>query len=188
MKDAVFEVLRDAKAAAGLIVAIRTLFYKVRPLVQKYTDKTLDYDYFSQTLVPEYSSATIEALEGLYYEARGELHHPHDGTVTQLGTREVRDYTLPQWQFDKVLYIEKTGLQAQLAPYQLGQKYDMAHHLREGLSGGRVPGSAGAPRVPRHDDLRPARRRHSTGTTSPAPSARRPPACPTTTSRSSTWA
>ena len=25
-----------------------------------------------------------------------------------------------------MLYIEKTGLQAQLAPYQLGQKYDMA--------------------------------------------------------------
>ena len=54
VKDAVYEVLREAKAAAGLIVAIRTLFYKVRPLVQKYTDKTLNYDYFSQTLVPEY--------------------------------------------------------------------------------------------------------------------------------------
>ena len=45
--------------------------------------------------------------------------------MTQLGTREVKDYTLPTWQFDKVLYIEKTGLQAQLAPYQLGPKYDM---------------------------------------------------------------
>ena len=54
VKDAVFEVLRDAKAAAGLVVAVRTLFYKVRPLVQKYTDKELNYDYFSQTLLPEY--------------------------------------------------------------------------------------------------------------------------------------
>jgi hypothetical protein len=45
--------------------------------------------------------------------------------VTQLGTREVRDYKVPPWQFDKVLYIEKAGLEAQLAPYQLGQKYDM---------------------------------------------------------------
>ena len=77
MKDAVFEVLLDAKAAAGLIVAIRTLFYKVRPMVQKYTDKTLDYKYFSQTLVPEFERDR-EALEGLYYEPRGELHHPHD--------------------------------------------------------------------------------------------------------------
>ena len=88
IKDAVFEVLLEAKAAAGLIVAVRTLYYKVRPLVQKYTDKELNYDYFSQTLVPEYEREH-EALEGLYYEARGELHHPHDGTVTQLGTREV---------------------------------------------------------------------------------------------------
>ena len=29
-------------------------------------------------------------------------------------------------QFDKVLYVEKTGLAAQLAPYRLGERYDMA--------------------------------------------------------------
>ena len=46
MKDAVFEVLLQAKAAAGLIVAIRTLFYKVRPLVQTLTDTELNYKYF----------------------------------------------------------------------------------------------------------------------------------------------
>ena len=40
--------------APGLIVAVRTLYYKVRPLVQKLTDKKLDYKYFSQTLVPEF--------------------------------------------------------------------------------------------------------------------------------------
>ena len=124
IKDAVFGVLPAAKAAAGLIVAVRTLFYKVRPLFQKRTDKELDYKYFSQTLLPEYQREH-EVLDGLYYEPRGELHHPHDDTVTQLGTREVGDYEVPPWQFDKVLYIEKTGLQAQLAPYRLGQKYDM---------------------------------------------------------------
>ena len=81
-------MLPEAKAAAGLVVAVRTLFYKVRPLVQKRTDKELEYKYFSQTLLPEYQREH-EVLDGLYYEARGELHHPHDGTVTQLGTREV---------------------------------------------------------------------------------------------------
>ncbi len=35
LKDAVFEVMEEAKAAAGLIVAARTLYYKVRPLVQE---------------------------------------------------------------------------------------------------------------------------------------------------------
>ncbi len=72
-----FEVLPEAKTAAGDVVAARTLFYKVRPLIQKFTDKELDYSYFTQTLLPEYER-TIAPLPGLYYEARGELHHPHD--------------------------------------------------------------------------------------------------------------
>jgi hypothetical protein len=33
----------------------------------------------------------------------------------------VEEYDPPPWQFDKVLYVEKTGLQAQLARYQIGQ-------------------------------------------------------------------
>jgi hypothetical protein len=125
IKDAVYEVLLEAKVAAGEVVAARTLFYKVRPLVQQYTDAELDYRYFSQTLLPEYER-TVAPLQGLYYEARGELHHPHDGVVIPLGTREVEAYVPPSWQFDKILYIEKTGLAAQLAPYRLGQRYDMA--------------------------------------------------------------
>ena len=133
VKEAVFEVLVEAKEAAGHIVAARTLYYKVRPLVQKYTDEELKYSYFAQTLLPDYQRE-YGPLEGLYYEARGELHHPHDTTVTPLGTREVEDYKLPPWQFDKILYIEKTGLKTQLAPYRLGQKYDMAVIYGKGYS------------------------------------------------------
>ena len=125
LKNAVFEVLEEAKAAAGAIVAARTLFYKVRPLVQQFTDAELGYAYFSQTLLPEYER-TVAPLPGLYYEPRGELRHPHDDTVIPLGTREVEAYTPPRWQFDKVLYVEKKGLAEQLAPYRLGERYDMA--------------------------------------------------------------
>jgi hypothetical protein len=35
LKAAVFAGMPDAKAAAGLIVAARTLYYKVRPRLQK---------------------------------------------------------------------------------------------------------------------------------------------------------
>ena len=125
IKDAVFQVLPKAKAAAGKIVDVRTLFYKVRPLIQSLTDAELGYSYFAQTLVPEYQR-TVAKLDGLYYEGRGELRHPHDGLVIKLGTREVEAYIPPSWQFDKVLYIEKTGLAEQLEPYELGQRYDMA--------------------------------------------------------------
>ena len=91
IKDAVFEVLPQAKAAAGHVVAARTLYYKVRPLIQEFTDKELDYAYFSQTLLPEYER-TVAPLPGLYYEAarraappprrRGDpAGHPRSGGV-----------------------------------------------------------------------------------------------------------
>ncbi|MCI4674786.1 ATP-binding protein [Candidatus Mycolicibacterium alkanivorans] len=133
IKDAVFEVLAEAKASAGDVCAARTLFYKVRPLLQNYTDKELGYAYFSQTLLPEYER-TVAPLPGLYYEPRGELHHPHDDDVIPLGTREVEAYTPPPWQFDKVLYVEKKGLAAQLAPYRLGERYDMAVIFGQGYA------------------------------------------------------
>ena len=143
-----FEVLPEAKAAAGDTVAARTLYYKVRPLIQQYTDDELDYAYFSQTLLPEYER-TVAPLPGLYYEARGALHHPHDGQIIRLGTREVEAYIPPDWQFDKVLYIEKEGLEAQLAPYQLGQRYDMAIIYGKGFAVTACRESVGALRDPR---------------------------------------
>ncbi len=53
--------------------------------------------------------------------------------MIQLGTREVEAYIPPSWQFDKVLYIEKAGLEAQLAPYEIGQRYDMALIYGKGI-------------------------------------------------------
>jgi hypothetical protein len=87
----------------------------------------------AQHLLPDYQR-NIAELDGLYYEPRGELHHPHTGEVLRLGTREVEAYALPEWEFDKILYIEKSGLQAQLAAYQIGQRYDMAIIYGNGYS------------------------------------------------------
>ncbi len=56
-KEAVFKVLPDAmlKATGGLLPAgARAVFYQVRPLIQKYTEKELGYNYFSQTLLTDY--------------------------------------------------------------------------------------------------------------------------------------
>ena len=141
------------------IVAARTLYYKVRPLIQQFTDKELDYAYFSQTLLPEYER-TVAPLPGLYYEARGELHHPHDDEVIRLGTREVEAYMPPSWQFDKVLYIEKEGLEAQLAPYRLGQRYDMAIIYGKGYSPTACRNLLARSDIRDDEVLRPARRRH----------------------------
>ena len=93
--------------------------------IQQYTDKELGYAYFSQTLLPEYER-TVAPLPGLYYEARGALHHPHDGQVIRLGTREVEAYIPAVVAVRQGPLHREEGLAGQLAPYQLGQRYDMA--------------------------------------------------------------
>lgn len=133
IKAAVFNVLPEAKQLAGPTCGARTLYYQVRKLIQQFTDKELGGKYFSQELLPEYER-TVAPLPGVYYKARGELHHPHDGQAIKLGTREVEAYTVPPWQFDKVVYVEKEGLAEQLAPYRLGERYDMAFIFGEGYS------------------------------------------------------
>src|SRR5579871_3727162 len=112
LKEAVFYVLPEAwQAAAGTlgIASARTLYYQVRPRIQPYTSKDLDFNYFSQDLLTQYRELHGE-IEGLYYEPRGILYEPHSGAEVPLGTREVDAYTFPKWTYNKILYIEKKGL------------------------------------------------------------------------------
>ena len=70
LKDAVFEVLPEAKRRAGDTVAVRTLFYKVRPLIQQFTDDELDYAYFSQTPAARISAHRRRAARPVLRGAR----------------------------------------------------------------------------------------------------------------------
>lgn len=137
LKNAVFEVLPEAleKATGGGMypVSARTLYYQVRPLIQAYTQKELDYNYFSQQLLVEYQEL-FGPLELLYYDPRGCLYEPHTGRTVALGTREVDAYDFPDWVFDKVLYMEKKGLWSVLEVAQLAERYDMAVIAAEGYA------------------------------------------------------
>jgi len=125
LKDAVFYVLPAAMAAASgdgaYPVSARTLFYQVRPRIQEITGAELRYAYFSQTLLTQYQDEE-GSLTGLYYEPRGELHEPHTGVTTPL----ISSYVPPDWTFNKVLYVEKTGLWPVLKEAKLAERYDMA--------------------------------------------------------------
>lgn len=136
-KEAVFHVLPAAyqKATGGeaLPTTARQLFYQVRPLIQEYTDKELDYGYFSQTLLTEYRQ-TIGGLNLLLYDPRGVLYEPHSGKSIPLGTRQVDSYQFPSWLYDKILYIEKKGFWPVLEATHLAEKYDMAIVVGEGYS------------------------------------------------------
>ena len=73
IREAVFAVLPEAKRRAGATIAARTLFYKVRPLVQaRLSDPglKLDYKYSARTCCPD-TRGPSDPLPGLYYEGAG---------------------------------------------------------------------------------------------------------------------
>lgn len=137
LKEAVFAVLPEAieKATGGgkYPVSARTLYYQVRPLIQNYTSRELDYNYFSQQLLIEYQE-TYGLIELLYYDPRGYLYEPHTGRAVALGTREVEEYVFPEWVFEKILYVEKKGIFPILEAAKLAERYDLAVVAAEGYA------------------------------------------------------
>ncbi len=137
LKEAVFEVLDAAVAKAtgngAYTVSARTLYYQVRSLIQQHTDKELEYGYFSQTLLTAYRD-TYGPIEGLTYDPRGVLKEPHTGGSVKLGTIEVAGYRLPKWTFDKILYVEKKGLEPIFDTARFAERYDMAIAYGEGYA------------------------------------------------------
>jgi hypothetical protein len=129
LKDAVTAVMADAIAEASgggtLPFPTRNLFYAVRPRIQALTDAELKMNYFSQTLVVEYEREHGR-IPGMYRDPRGELSEPHTGKTVRLGTREVADYVLPSYVFDKILYVEKEGFNPLFDAVRLADRYDMA--------------------------------------------------------------
>jgi hypothetical protein len=137
LKNAVFAVMEEAAAKASanftLPFSVRQLYYQVRPLIQRYTDKDLDYAYFTPPLVTEWEE-WHGPLEGLIYEPRGHLVEPHRSIELALGTVEVANYVIPDWEYDKILYIEKEGFRQIFDAVKLGQRYDMALMTAKGFA------------------------------------------------------
>jgi hypothetical protein len=128
-KDIVFSVLPQAIRNAGVHFSARDLYYATRPLAYDHADwevgKRLEYSYFSQTLLTEYQESN-GPIAGLWRDPRGNLHEPHTGKSVALGTREVAAYALPEYTFDKILYVEKEGEWPKLQAARLAERYDVA--------------------------------------------------------------
>ncbi len=138
INEAVFEILPQAVEEATennkYLVNARGLFYVVRRLIlQKHVHiKDLDYNYFSQDILKAYKEK--HPLPNVYFDARGFLYEPHTGTVTQVGELEIRNYEFPEWNHNKILYIEKKGILNTLQAAKIAEKYDMAILAGEGYS------------------------------------------------------
>ena len=135
--DSVFHVLPDAIQAATdnerLPANVRALYYKVRDAIQKYTAEELSYKYFSQTILIRYWQENGRNPL-IYNDPRGVLYAPHSGDVLQLGTLEVDQYVFPEYEYNKILFVEKKGLLHTIKAGNLHTKYDMAIIAGEGYA------------------------------------------------------
>ncbi|MDF2765302.1 MAG: ATPase/topoisomerase-primase protein [Rhodospirillales bacterium] len=164
IREAAWSVMPRAylKASSGgtLPAHARQIMYAARGEIQRLTGRTLDDQYFTQQLLPdfmnEHPSATAEW--DVVFDARGHFHEPHTGRTVALGTIEVRRYlrdvaehTLPELQvglpepaifptcgpdhrYGAILFVEKEGFLPLFRAVHLAERYDLAIMSTKGLS------------------------------------------------------
>lgn len=144
-KQAVWRVIPEAYAVATggetMLASTHQLFYQIRPLVlaliaagiAKPLTKPLDSQYVEYTLVPAYEREHGE-LRLCYREPRGVLYEPHSGVAVPLGTLDVEAYDLPDWRFNGILFVEKTGFWPIIRDAGIPERYDLAVIASQGFS------------------------------------------------------
>jgi hypothetical protein len=144
-KQAVWRVIPEAYAAATggetMHASVHQLFYQIRPRVldliaagvAKPLTMPLDSQYVEYKLVPAYEKAYGELLL-CYREPRGALYEPHSGVTVPLGTLDVEAYELPDWRFNGVLFVEKTGFWPIIRDAGIPERYDLAVIASQGFS------------------------------------------------------
>jgi hypothetical protein len=164
IREAAWSVMPQAylKASSGgtLPAHARQIMYAARGDIQRLTGRTLDDQYFTQQLLPdfmnEHPSATAEW--DVVFDARGHFHEPHTGRIVPLGTIEVRrhlgqvanhalpelDLALPEMaifptcgpdhRYGAILFVEKEGFLPLFRAVHLAERYDLAIMSTKGLS------------------------------------------------------
>jgi hypothetical protein len=162
-KDAAWEVMEEAYIAASgkgkLPAKVRQIFYRARPKILAATDdKELGYNYFSQTLVPDYIEEHPEKTKtwDVVFDARGHFEEPHTNRRIGCGTIEVGNYlhamtdepevvsadfsdasvelTGPAGGYSAVLYCEKEGFDPLFKAVDLANRYDLLIISCKGVS------------------------------------------------------
>jgi hypothetical protein len=163
---------------------VRQIFYVARRLIAERTDKPLTYNYFSQTVLPNYINDHPEAAGwDVVYDDRGHFMEPHTKLVIGLGTLAVRNYVArvkplqledadfapaviktcgPNGCFGALLYIEKEGFFPLFEKVKLARRYDIAIMSSKGMSvtaarqlADSICGRSGIPLLALHDFDRP---------------------------------
>lgn len=164
IREAAWRVMPQAylKASSNgtLPAHARQIMYAARGEIQRLAGRTLDDQYFTQHLLPdfmnEHPGATAEW--DVVFDARGHFHEPHTGRIVPLGTIEVRrhlrqvaEHTLPELQvtlpemavfptcgpghrYGAILFVEKEGFLPLFRAVRLAERYDLAIMSTKGLS------------------------------------------------------
>jgi hypothetical protein len=164
IREAAWSVMPQAylKASSGgtLPAHARQIMYAARGEIQRLTGRTLDDQYFTQQLLPDFMNEhpSVTAEWDVVFDARGHFHEPHTGRVVPLGTievrrhlREVAAHTLPALQvglpempifptcgpdhrYGAILFVEKEGFLPLFRAVRLAERYDLAIMSTKGLS------------------------------------------------------
>jgi hypothetical protein len=158
-KDAAWEILEEAYMAASgngtLPASARQIFYQARPKIMAMTEnKELAYNYFSQTLLPDYIEEHGLAWN-VVYDARGHFLEPHTNRRIGCGTIEVANYLHkvkepeivpaefadanidiigPDGNLAAVLFCEKEGFNPLFRAVNLANRYDLMIISTKGVS------------------------------------------------------
>ena len=150
------ECYRAVSGPRNLPAKVRQIFYQARPKVMAQTDdKELQYDYFSQALLPNYIEEYGCHDWNVVYDARGHFEEPHTNRRIDCGTLEVRNYLQaiqepsigaaefsdanvnvigPAGGFSAVMYCEKEGFDPLFKAVDLINRYDLLIISNKGLS------------------------------------------------------
>ena len=159
-KEAAWEVMEEAYMAASangtLPANARQIFYQARPTIMALTDdKELNYNYFSQTLLPDYIEEHGVDWD-VVYDARGHFEEPHTNRRIGCGTIEVGNYLAaikdpetvdarlsparastssgPNGGYAGVLFCEKEGFGPLFKSVDLANRYDLMLISSKGVS------------------------------------------------------
>ena len=159
-KEAAWQVMKEAYLAASggqlqLPAKTRQIFYQARPKIMALTeDKELQYNYFSQTLVPDYVEENGVDWN-VVYDARGHFEEPHTNRSIGCGTIEVRNYLHavkepeiipatfananidiigPDGNISAVLFCEKEGFNPLFKAVNLANRLDLMIISTKGVS------------------------------------------------------
>jgi hypothetical protein len=100
----------------------RQLWYVVRKLLGEMHPK---YEYFASDLIPAAKAGGVD-LSGMLKEANSELHEPRSDDKVMLSTEEEENYVIPEYSYNKVLYVEKRGYKDLIVANGFQDRYDLA--------------------------------------------------------------